>query len=250
MNGHLIHIEGIDGSGKSTVINTCRSWAEDRGARFFDAVEFMKREQRLPCLQDLGDATGLLTAEPTFAWIGAAIREELIAKHADDRATRSYTGAETADAFSLDRLILFRRLIIPFLAGHPERIIFQDRGLCSSLAYQPLQDRTLTIEHLLARPGNAQTIAFPPTLLLLIRTEAIAALARVANRTEKRDNDVFDSADFQTQVALRYFADEVLDPFRRAGTIVAEIDGNADKTTVAHAVTRVVQRTLGNFTSI
>ncbi len=241
MNGKLVHIEGIDGSGKSTVMDACRSWAEERGARFVDAVEFMKRERRLPRLEDVGDATGLLTAEPTFAWIGSAIREEIIAKHDDGRV---YTGAETADAFALDRLVLFRRLIIPFLTDHPERIVFQDRGLASSLAYQPLQDPSLTTANLLARPGNAQTLAFPPTLLILIRTEAAAALARVAGRTDKRDNDIFDDANFQSRLAIRFLSDDVLGPFKQAGTIIGEIDGNAPQDVVAAAVKRLLTQEL------
>lgn len=244
MNGHLIHIEGIDGSGKSTVIHACRRFAEDRGVRFFDAVEFMKREGRLPRLEDLGDATGLLTAEPTFAWIGAAIREEIIAKHDGEIAMRSYGGAETADAFALDRLVLFRRLIIPFLKDHPERILFQDRGLCSSLAYQPLQDPTLTIENVIARPGNAQTIAFPPTLLLLIRTDASTAMARLVARQDKRDEHIFEQQTFQTRLAARFLSDEVLGPFRRAGTIIAEVDGNAPQDVVVQNVQHVLAQHL------
>lgn len=242
MNGPLIHIEGIDGSGKSTVMNACRSWAEERGARFFDAVEFMKREHRLPRLKDLGEATGLLTAEPTFAWIGDAIREEIIAKHDDERANRIYTGAETADAFALDRLVLYRRLVIPFLTENLQHIVFQDRGLCSSLAYQPLQDTSLTTEKLLERPGNAQVLAFPPTLIILIRTEATAAIARLAHRSDKKDNHIFESANFQTRLAERFFSNEILRPFKRAGTIIGEVDGNADKKTVAVAVKRLLNK--------
>ena len=80
-DGLHVMIEGIDGSGKSTVLNACRAWAEERGTVFFDVVAFSEREGRLPSVDEVGDATGLITAEPTFCWTGKAIREEIIAKH-------------------------------------------------------------------------------------------------------------------------------------------------------------------------
>ena len=146
--------------------------------------------------------------------------------------------------------MLFRRLVIPFLQDHPERIIFQDRGLGSSLAYQPLQDTTLTTERLLELPGNAQTIAFPPSLLLLIRTEAAAAMARLAKRTEKQDDVIFEEPDFQSKLVKRYLSDEVLGPFKRIGTKIAEIDGNQGIDAVAAAVQGLLSQNLPNFARI
>jgi len=251
-DGLHVMIEGIDGSGKSTVLNACRSWAEERGIVFFDVVAFSEREGRLPSVDEVGDATGLITAEPTFCWTGKAIREEIIAKH-EVRGTSDvgrYTGWETAQAYALDRLVLFRRLVIPFLQNHPDRIIFQDRGLGSSLAYQPLQDLTLTMERLLELPGNAQTIAFAPTLLLLIRTEAAAAMARLAKRTEKQDDVIFEEPDFQSKLVKRYLSDEVLGPFKRIGTKIAEIDGNLGIDAVAAAVKNLLSQNLPDFARI
>ncbi len=244
--GTFIAIDGIDGAGKSTVFSACREWAEAKGHRYFDVVEFTKRERRLPLVEELGDATAIHTAEPTYAWIGAAIREEIIAKHDTEQAQRSYSGSETADAFALDRLVLYRRLIMPFLADHPERLVLHDRGLASTLAYQPLQDPTLTTEDVLRRPGNAQAIAFPPTLLVLIRVSADVARERISARTDKQDNDVFDAEEFQRRLAERFVSDDVLGPFRRAGTIIEEIDGNADRETVAQSVQSLLASHLGN----
>lgn len=251
-DGLHVMIEGIDGSGKSTVLKACREWAEERGTVFFDAVSFMEQEQRLPTLEDLGPANGLLCAEPTFCWIGRAIREEIIAKHlppphAEGVTEARYSGWETAQAFALDRLVLFRRLIIPFLHNHPERIIFQDRGLGSSLAYQPLQDTSLDTERLLDLPGNAQTIAFNPTMLLLIRTEAAAAMARLAQRTDKQDEVIFEEPDFQSKLVQRFLSDDVLGPFKRTGTIVGEIDGNQAIDQVALSVKALLSQKMDFF---
>ncbi|MDD5725987.1 MAG: hypothetical protein PHC53_01055 [Patescibacteria group bacterium] len=256
-------IEGIDGSGKSTVLNACRAWAEDRGVTFFNVIEFSEREGRLPNVEEVGKATGLITAEPTFCWVGKAIREEIIAKHenSDTRnVTREtsdgshvtshesrYTGWETAQAFALDRLVQFRRLVIPFLQNHPERIIFQDRGLGSSLAYQPLQDTSLTTGQLVELPGNAQTLAFSPSLLILIRAEATATMARLAQRTEKQDKDIFEEPSFQQRLAQRYLSDDVLGHFRQAGTKIAEVDGNQGIDQVASAVKSLLSQNLPDF---
>lgn len=260
---HVI-VEGIDGSGKSTVLNACRAWAEERGTIFFNVIEFSEREGRLPNLEELGNATGLIMAEPTFCWVGKAIREEIIAKHMTQKVTRDtrhvepsntvvtshesrYTGWETAHAFALDRLVLFRRLVIPFLQGHPERIIFQDRGLGSTLAYQPLQDTTLSTPKLIELPGNAQTLAFAPSLLVLIRTEAAAAMARLAGRTEKQDGDIFEDSDFQHKLVQRFLSDEVLGPFKAAGSKIAEVDGNTGIEEVAKAVKALLSQNLADF---
>lgn len=264
-------IEGIDGSGKSTVLNACRAWAEERGVTFFDVIEFSEREGRLPSVEEVGNATGLITAEPTFCWVGKAIREEIIAKRnlsaqcsvlsaqllqdkEDDvrcaMCDARYSGWETAQAFALDRLVQFRRLIIPFLQGHPERIIFQDRGLGSSLAYQPLQDKSLNTYKLLDLPGNVQTLAFAPTLLILIRTEAAAALARLSQRTEKQDGVIFEEPDFQRRLVRRFLSDDVLGPFKRAGTRIMEVDGNAGIEEVSLAVKSLLSQNLPDFGKI
>ena len=78
-------------------------------------VEWSKREKTLPSLEDAGNADVLLTAEPTHAGIGWAIRNEII------RNNTPYDAAYAAQAFALDRGVQYRRLILPFLAARPGR---------------------------------------------------------------------------------------------------------------------------------
>lgn len=245
-DGLHIVIEGIDGSGKSTVSGACEEWAAERGVKFFDVIEFAEREHRLPSVDEVGDATGLLAAEPTFCWTGKAIRDEIIAKREGEEIAR-YDGWETAHAFATDRLVQFRRLIIPFLQNHPERIVIQDRSLASSLAYQPLQDTSLSSEKLLELPGNRQTIEFYPSLLLLIRTEAAAAMSRLEARTEKQDEVIFEEKDFQTKLVQRFLSDEVLGPFKDAGSEIGEVDGNRSIEEVSAAVKDLLSQKLPDF---
>ncbi len=245
-DGQYIVIEGIDGSGKSTVSEACEEWARERGIVFFNVIEFAKREYRLPSLSDMEGINGLLIAEPTFCWIGKAIRDEIIFKRKEEKIPR-YDGWETAQAFAIDRLIQFRRLIIPFLQNHPERIVIQDRSLASSLAYQPLQDQSLSTERLLELSGNRQAIEFYPTLLILIRTEASAAMARLEARTEKQDHVIFEEKDFQTKLAQRFLSDNVLGPFKKAGSVIGTVNGNLSIEEVATSVKELLSREMSKF---
>ncbi len=258
-DGQLIVVEGIDGSGKSTILDAGKKWVQAQGLKIFDVVEFSEREHRLPDLNDIGDAQMLMAAEPCFCWTGDSIRQEIIAKHDESRQWSvvsgqsegpRYSGYETAEAFALDRLVLFRRVIIPFLQGHPDRIVFKDRGVGSSLAYQPLQDTSLTTPKLLELSGNAQSIAFAPTLLVLVRTEAAAAMARLEGRTEKQDNVIFEERGFQERLAIRFLSDDVLGPFKQAGTEIAELDGNLPKDAMAQAALAMLSQKLGGFANI
>lgn len=256
-DGQLIVVEGIDGSGKSTILEAGKKWVQSQGLKIFDVVEFSEREHRLPDLKDIGDAQVLMAAEPCFCWTGDSIRQEIIAKHdgvqsqsQSQKEEPRYSGYETAEAFALDRLVLFRRVIIPFLQGHPDRLVFKDRGVGSSLAYQPLQDTSLTTLKLLELSGNAQSIAFAPTLLVLVRTEAAAAMARLEGRTEKQDNVIFEERGFQERLAIRFLSADVLGPFRQAGTEIAELDGNLPKEAMAQAALAMLSQKLGGFANI
>lgn len=222
--GQLIVIDAIDGAGKSTAIRAMCAYLESQGKRVFDLVGYMQREHTLPPhdLPELVAADVLISAEPTHAWIGSAIREEVIsAKHG-----RSYDGFTAAQAFSLDRQILFSRVILPFLEAQPGRVVIQDRGLISSLAYQPLQDNRITIPWLLSLPGNILELSRPPELLLLLRLAPEEAMKRLEGRSDKIDGHVYEIPSFQEQLALRYRDESVLQPYRDAGTHILEIDAS------------------------
>lgn len=224
--GKIIVIDAIDGAGKSTAIKGIARWLEERGiAPAFDLIAFQEAENRLPEIKELGDAKLLIAAEPTHSWIGRAIREELIAKHEN----RAYSGRAAAEAFALDRLILYRRVIIPFLEKRPDGFVIQDRGLISSLAYQPLQDPTLAIDELMMLEGNRLELEYAPDLMLLLTLDVATAQSRLAGRIEKRDASAFEAEDFQKRLAGRYTLPEVRRPFIEQGTRIAEIDASKNE---------------------
>ena len=76
--------------------------------------------------------------------MGRAIRQDLTSNN------YSYPAAAIAQAYALDRLILYTKLLIPLLAAG--KCVLQDRGISTTLCYQPLTSPELTLQALLARP--------------------------------------------------------------------------------------------------
>ena len=244
--GLFIQVDGIDGAGKSTLLHAALDWVSARNFVVFDVIDWSKTHHGLPRLEDLKDATVLLTAEPTHAWIGRAIRDEIIA------IGTSYGSRIAAQAFALDRFVQYTRLIRPFLEEHPDRIVIQDRGLISSLAYQPLQSEIekdadrVTIPWLLSLDGNRMALDTPPDAFVFLDVSASVAEQRLAGRTEKLDRVRFENPLFQTALADRYHLPEVTDPFTEQGTQLIVIDGHQNKAGVAHAMVAVLESLAGS----
>jgi thymidylate kinase len=241
-NGIYLQLDGIDGAGKSTLLETARAWCTERGLTVFDTVAFAKQEGRIPTPKEVGDAAVLLTAEPTHAWIGRAIRDEII-------ATGTPYGARfAAQAFALDRAVQITRLIRPFVDSAPGRIVIQDRGLISSLAYQPLQSEIekdaepVTTEWLLSLDGNRMALETPPTAFIFLDVDPAVAQTRLAGRSDKIDNVRFDDPAFQTALAARYRQSDVTVPLTDRGTKIFSIDGGKTKPEVAVAMREILER--------
>src|SRR4030042_3300495 len=96
--GKFIMIDGIDGSGKSTVVQILAVYLKGKGKKVFELKEFWKTSQSLPEPEELYDFDILISAEPTYSLVGHAIREEIIKDN-----KRAYTAFSTATAYSLDR---------------------------------------------------------------------------------------------------------------------------------------------------
>jgi thymidylate kinase len=243
--GHFIQIDGIDGSGKSTLLGAARAWTEARRLKLFDTVEWTAHKKTLPTLEDIGDADVILTAEPTHAGIGWAIREEIIQKD------RAYEAEYAAHAFALDRGVQYRRLILPFLNGREGRWVFQDRGLLSSLAYQPLQyeldkrGAEVTVDWLLTLPGNKIALERVPDAFVFVDIDPKIALNRLAQRTDKLDGHVFEASDFQIALAERYKLPEVTAPLRDRGTRIVTIQGDNTRENVAAEITKILNELAG-----
>lgn len=228
--GKLIIVDAIDGAGKSTVINGIAEQLKGQGRTIFDLQAYQKEHHALPEGETI-DADVLLSAEPTYCWVGSAIREEIIKSHSG----RSYHGRAAAEAFALDRQVLFTRVILPFLSAKPDRWVIQDRGVITSLAYQPLQDERITLDWLLSLEGNRAELSRPPDLLLLLRLTPEEAMQRLAGRAHKVDGHIYENPTFQDRLALRYRDPAVLAPYASAGTTIREIDASKSPEDVVKA---------------
>lgn len=237
--GTLVIVDAIDGAGKYTAIKAMSEYLGAQGKKIFNLSEYTQREHRLPTVDEPGicDADVLISSEPTFCWIGAAIREEIIKA----QVGRSYHARAAAEAFALDRQVLFTRVILPFLQAKPDRFVLQERGVISSLAYQPLQDNTVTIDWLLSLEGNRAELSRPPNLLLLLRLSSEEAMKRLEGRFNKVDGHIYEELPFQERLIARYRDPEVLKPYQNLGTRIVEIDANQSPEAVGQEVCRVLE---------
>lgn len=223
--GLYVQIDGIDGSGKSTLFQAARDWFGERLLSIFDVTEFCRTEHRMPTLDEIGDADVLFTAEPTHSWIGRAIRDEII------RTNTPYNARFAAEAFALDRALQINRIVKPFFEARRGRWVVQDRGLISTMAYQPLQSERegdtdpITIEWLLSLQGNQIAQQFTPDHFILLDLDADIARSRLDARLDKHDDARYEQIDFQRALSNRYRQHEVTKPFQSRGTMIHTIDG-------------------------
>lgn len=195
----FVIVDGIDGCGKGTIADALAAARRAEGARVFDLREFAKREHRLPEPEELAGFDVIISAEPTHTWIGTAIREELIRDNG-----RSYTARATADAYALDRLILYRRVLLPARA-HGKDII-QERSVTSSIVYQPIQAEPMELPTLLQLEGNAFTLSHPPDLCIIVSTDPPRAVQRLQLRKAKQDAAIFEKLPILQALHERYHA--------------------------------------------
>ncbi len=222
-NGTFIMIDGIDGSGKSTIMTTWKEVLEAAGKSVFVLKDFWAQHNRHPEPKEIPEDTfAIISAEPTNIWIGAAIRQEMIQKH-----DREYSAHAIASAFAMDRLVLYKRVHMPARVRGIH--IIQDRGVSTSLCYQALtlQDQGITREHIAELEGNAFALQNAPDILLLLDVAPETCVARLAGRVEKDDNAIFEQIAFQKQADACFRSPEFQEFFTKNGSKVHTF--NADQ---------------------
>ncbi len=208
-------VDGIAGSGKSTLLRAAKGWAERCHHRIFDLSEWAKTNPEPPRFDQVVEYDVLFTFEPTRQWVGSAIRNEL------SRTDAPYGGEELAHAFALDREIMYRRLIIPALEAG--KTIIQDRGVSSSIAYQPIMDNSMSLRRLVKLPGNALALKHAPTALILTDLDPEVAIERIKKR-EEESKGVFADLNMLKRVARRFRSHWYSALFHLHGTSVHTID--------------------------
>ncbi len=220
----FIMVDGIDGSGKRTIVEVMQKFFEDQGRKSFDIGEWSKAHHALPSPDDVGDADLLIGVEPSYAWTGAAIRYEMI------KNDRSYHSRDIAAAFSLDRLVIYNRLFLPALKAG--KTIIAERGVSSSIAYQPAADTTITLDEVLSLTGNAFALENAPTHLVIADLDPKIAIERLAHRAGKQDDSFFEKESFLKILDSRYKSDWFKQLFKSRGTTVHFVDTSGTKEAV------------------
>ncbi len=206
--GRLITVEGVEGAGKSTQIETLRAWLVARGAPV------------------------VATAEPDGTPLGAGVRRLL---GEVDRATP----LTEAFLFAASRAEHVERVIRPALAAG--QIVLCDRYVDSTVAYQghgrgvPLE----TIAHL----NRLATDGVWPDLTLVLDLDVAEGLRRArARRGALAACDPFErlALEFHERVRKGFWAIRDKEPER-----VTVIDADRTPDLVAAEIARVVARRLG-----
>lgn len=228
--GILVMVDGIDGSGKGVILKAFADWAMAKQMKIFDIRNYWKEKRTFPDPEEFADYDVILSNEPTFSMVGQAIREEIVREN-----TRHYSAWSTAQAFSLDREILYRRVIIP--AIKQGKIIFQERGVTTSMIYQPIQKEPLELEKIMELPGNKLALEHRPDLLIIAQVDPKEAMARLAER-DKKDDSIFEKLHFLEKIAERYAAPWFREIMEKSGSKIVYL--KTDKTvydTMKEAVT-------------
>lgn len=220
--GTFVVVDGLDGVGKGVFLDTFVDEAKKEGKRVFDATGFWKAHNYHPAAADLqGNIDVLVTAEPTFCGIGQYIRIELAAKNG-----RSYSPQAVAEAFALDRHILYEQLVLPLLGGGID--IYQSRSFSSSITYQRqsarVQGEEFSIADILAIPGNRFCVQHPMDFLVVPTIPDIQEVMKRLAAREKDDNCKFENLDFQLKLKEHFESEEFQELFRSLGVPVVYVD--------------------------
>jgi dTMP kinase len=221
LKNRFVMVDGLDGSGKGTIVDALQKWAEAKGLKILDLRSYCREKNTFPEPEEVIQYDVIISAEPSFCYVGKAIREELI--RASDR---TYTPGTMINAFALDREILYRRVLIPAIKNG--KYIFQERGLASTLVYQPVQDH-IQLSELVKLPGNRLALQFSPGLFIIATVKPETVIKRLGERA-KKDQSIFDNLSFQRSIDSRFRAEWLNQLFVQHGSKVVYLDTDEPKT--------------------
>ncbi len=213
----FIMIDGIDGGGKSTIIDAWKEYLSNQGNAIFDLKKYFLENNRYPEISEMGHYDFIFSAEPTHTGVGKILRDELAS------TKNNYPPEIIAEAHSVDRMILYTKAIIPALKN--DRIVIQDRGISTSLAYQPCQDPALTVQKVSQYAGNRLATEYRPDHLVIVDIDPQVAYDRLTSRHDKQDNAVFEKLDFMKKSVEKFKDNEFKNFFLGLGTQLHYLSG-------------------------
>lgn len=215
----FVMIDGLDGAGKGVAATSLKEWASEKGLKVFDLRDYWKENEGFP---DVSDYDVIISAEPTFTNIGKKIRFEMIKNGSD------YSAKEIAQAYSKDRKELYEKIIIP--AIKQGKHVFQERGVITSLVYQPLMgDEKITVDYIKNLEGNRFCLEHSPDLVVIVLCNPEVVIERAVSR-EKQDDAIFEKVDFQKKIKKVYESEWLKKTFEENGARVVYLDTNPPST--------------------
>ena len=267
MNGEIHHmthglpgtftvIDGLDGIGKGEVLKAIALYLESLGMRVFNVEDYWQTNHIHPEFEqrthgkrfntaffNLDDFDVLLTSEPTHTGIGRQIRYEMIANNG-----RSYSAHATAEAYALDRLILYKRVLLPALRAGKH--IVQGRSFSTSIVYQRMQAQEqherLALEEIMGLEGNAFALQYAPDLLIIPTIKDVTDITKRLEGRDKRDDAMFETLPFQLQLKPFYEGAELREIFEQQGTGVEYIDAGISVAATRQQAVEVYWKVLGD----
>ncbi len=217
--GFFVMIDGLDGVGKDTLLSGLAEYLMESGKSVFGLKDYWAKHDAYPKISDIGRSRVVTSCEPTYVGVGKSIRDVLIKRSPD----RSYSASSVAQAFSLDRMILYKEVLLPVMKYN--KWVLQSRGVSTSLAYQPVQAQMrgeeLPMADIAGLEGNVLALNNPPDLLLIPTVNNISKLAqRLAARSGKQDDAIFEITTFQERADRAFKSSEFREIFERRGTEV------------------------------
>lgn len=227
-------LDGIDGSGKSTIIENWKRSLAGHGTSVFDLRDHWKIHGTHPAPEKLSSFDVIFSGEPTSVGMGKTIREQMIKNGAN------YSPQAIAEAYAQDRQELYTQVLIP--AMQKNRSIIQDRGVSTSLCYQAASG--LSFEEITALPGNALALEYRPDHLIILQIDPSVALERVAGRHYKNDNAIFEKVDFLQKASAVFASPAYQTLFTDRGTVVHYLPADAPPAIIAASAEELLRSLL------
>lgn len=232
--GKFIVIDGLDGVGKGTAINAIVDFLSSQGKRILDLDKYWREMHFHPDFENeiingkenqyylnLNNYDVIKSSEPTFTGIGRVIRDEVIAD-----VKRKYSARFTAECYASDRMVLYKRVLLPAL--EKGKIIIQSRSVSTSIVYQHVQSaedqKSLSMEEIINLEGNIFTLDNAPDLLIIPTIKDVESLIERLKNREKDDNCNFENLDFQLKLKPIYEGQVFKNIFESRGTKVEYLD--------------------------
>jgi len=245
MDYTFVIVDGPDGAGKGTIVSWIGDYLMRKGYSVFDLRTYLAtRGGRYPNPHNVF-AQVILSCEPTYSYQGRTLRNVLL------KNGERYTPLEIAQAFALDRSILYNEFLEVCLKKG--KIVIQERGLSSSLIYQPLDAKlrgeNLTIRQLLSFDGNKKALDFPPSHLLIVYADTDILLKRCESRF-KQDHSKFENKDFLLRLNELYLNGDWKKIFESRGTKIIYFKNNFKLDEAKKEIENIIENELVSKTEV